>query len=323
MKLRTIAAAVVFAASFSGGIAKADACGEVSITEMNWASSAVVTAVSKFIMEQGYGCSVKLVPSSTNPALASVAETGEPDILTELWVNGSPSYDKLKAQGKVKPLTEVLSDGGVEGWWVPKYLADAHPELKTIAGVKANPKLVGARFHNCPDGWACQRINANNARGAGLEASGIEVFKHGSGETLAASIAAAFANKEPWFGYYWAPTSILGKYEMTRVDVGPFNAEAHACNSKDDCANPKLSPFPASTVLTVVTDKFANENPTITSLMKNVSFTNAQMGEVLAWQEENKASADEAAVYFLNKYSNVWSKWLNDDARKKLKALIK
>jgi glycine betaine/proline transport system substrate-binding protein len=57
--------------------------------------------------------------------------------------------------------------------------------------------------------------------------------------------------------------------------------------------------------------------------MKNVSFTNAQMGEVLAWQEENKASADEAAVYFLNKYSSVWSKWLNDKARNNLKALIK
>ena len=28
------------------------ACGEVSITEMNWASAQVVTAVSKFLMEQ-------------------------------------------------------------------------------------------------------------------------------------------------------------------------------------------------------------------------------------------------------------------------------
>ena len=44
------------------------ACGEVTITEMNWASSAVVTAVSKFIMEQGYGCSVVKVPSATLPA---------------------------------------------------------------------------------------------------------------------------------------------------------------------------------------------------------------------------------------------------------------
>ena len=28
-------------------------CGEVSITEMNWASSQIITEVSKFLMEQG------------------------------------------------------------------------------------------------------------------------------------------------------------------------------------------------------------------------------------------------------------------------------
>ena len=30
-------------------------CGEVTITEMNWASSAVLASVSKFLMESGYG----------------------------------------------------------------------------------------------------------------------------------------------------------------------------------------------------------------------------------------------------------------------------
>ena len=29
------------------------ACGEITMTEMNWASSQVVTGVAKFIMEQG------------------------------------------------------------------------------------------------------------------------------------------------------------------------------------------------------------------------------------------------------------------------------
>ena len=38
--------------------AKAE-CGEVSITEMNWASSQIITEVSKFLMEQGYGCTVE------------------------------------------------------------------------------------------------------------------------------------------------------------------------------------------------------------------------------------------------------------------------
>lgn len=322
MRLKAIATAAALAVGLGTGVAKAEACGEVSITEMNWASAAVVTAVSKFLMEQGYGCDVNVLPSSTNPAITSVAETGEPDILTELWVAGSPAYDKLEAAGKVKPLTKVLSDGGVEGWWIPKYLADAHPELKTIEGLKQHADLVGGRFHQCPDGWACQTVNANNAKAAGLEAAGIKVFKHGSGETMATSIAAAFENKEPWFGYYWAPTSILGKYEMVKVDVGAFSAEAHACNSKPDCADPKLSPYPTSRVLTVVTDQFAAENPEITDLMRNVTFTNAQMGAVLAWQEANNASADEAAVYFLTTYKDVWGGWLSADAKQNLSALL-
>ena len=85
-----------------------------AITEMNWASSQVVTAVAKFIMEQGYGCKVKTVPSATVHAVASMAETNKPDIATEVWINSAALYPKLDEQGKVKTLTKVLSDGGVE-----------------------------------------------------------------------------------------------------------------------------------------------------------------------------------------------------------------
>lgn len=297
-------------------------CGEVSITEMNWASSAVVTAVGEFLMEQGYGCDVQRVPSSTNPALTSVAETNEPDILTELWVNAAPVYDRLAEEGKVKPLTDVLSDGGVEGWWLPTWLVEEHPELSTIEGVLANPELVGGRFHQCPDGWACKTVNGNNLRAAGVEDAGIEIFQHGSGETMATSIASAFADHEPWFGYYWAPTSVLGQFPMTRVDVGEFDAEAHACNALEECPDPKLSPFPSAKVLTVVTDTFATENPDVTDMLSKMQFTNAQMNGVLAWQEENNASADEAAVYYLTTNKDIWGEWLNDAAREKLAALL-
>ena len=51
---------------------------------IDWASANVVTSVAKLLMEQGYGYSVTTVPSSTSTALTSVAETGTPDILTEL-----------------------------------------------------------------------------------------------------------------------------------------------------------------------------------------------------------------------------------------------
>jgi len=147
-------------ASMLSSAAQAE-CGEVTITEMNWASSAVITAAAKFIMEQGYGCKVVKVPSSTLPAVTSIAETGKPDIATEIWLNSAPVYRDLEKDGKVKTATNVLSDGGEEGWWVPKYLVEKHPELAKIEGVLANPKLVGGKFHNCPVGWGCRVANDN------------------------------------------------------------------------------------------------------------------------------------------------------------------
>jgi len=323
MKLKSLVLSVTLATGMMMSAAQAKDCGEVSITEMDWASSSVVTGVAKFLMEEGYGCKVTKIPSATTPALASVAETNKPDILTELWVSGAPAYDKLEAEGKITPLTNVLSDGGVEGWWVPKYLADAHPELTTLKGVLANAKLLGNRFHQCPEGWACKTINRNLITATGLKNAGFEVFEHGSGETMATSIAAAYADKEPWIGYYWAPTSVLGKYPMVMVDLGGFDAATHKCNSKIDCATPGISPYPSSRVLTVATSSFAAANPDVADMMGKLSFTNQKMGELLAWQEDNKASAEETAVYFLTNNPAIWSKWLNDAARSKLSALIK
>ncbi|SHJ05523.1 glycine betaine/proline transport system substrate-binding protein [Palleronia salina] len=306
------------------GLAQAQSsdCGEVSITEMNWASSAIVTSVATFLMEQGYGCDVTKVPSSTTPSLVSVAENGSPDIVTELWINGTPAYDRLSEQGVITTLTDVLSDGGIEGWWIPKYIADEHPEVTTLEGLLANPEVVGARFHQCPEGWGCKNTNRALADAVDLEGNGFEVFQHGSGETMATSIAAAFENNEPWLGYYWAPTSVLGKYEMVSVDLGEYNHEVHMCNSDPDCEEVGVSSYPVGPVKTVVTTSFADEHPDLTELMTNVQFTNAQMGDVLAWQEANNASADEAAVYFLTSYTDVWRDWVNEEASENLSMLL-
>ncbi|MGB0799071.1 MAG: glycine betaine ABC transporter substrate-binding protein [Planktomarina sp.] len=321
MKLKMVSAAALIAGSLTATTAAAD-CGEVSITEMDWASSAVVTAVSAFLMEQGYGCDVQKVPSSTVPALTSLAETGKPDLLTEVWANSTPSYEPLLAEGKLVELTHVLSDGGVEAWWIPAYLAESNPELTTWEGIMANPAAVGGKFNDCPSGWACDIINNNNLKALGAEAAGLERFQHGSGETLQASIASAYASKSPWLGYYWAPTAVLGKYPMVQVSVGEYNAEAHTCNGDVDCAAPSFSAYPAAKVVTAASAAFMEREPAAAALMANVSFTNAQMGEVLAWRLDNNASYDEAAVYFLTNYQDVWGNWLDADAKAKLAAIL-
>ncbi|MEH6833024.1 MULTISPECIES: ABC transporter substrate-binding protein [Falsihalocynthiibacter] len=323
MKRIIIGAAFAALAAPTAALAQ-DQCGEVTITQMNWDSAAIVTAVSKFLMEQGYGCDVTAVPSDTTPAMTSLSENNEPDIVTELWVNSAgDAYKKLKADGKIEELTSVLDPGGVEGWWLPTYLVEAHPELATIQGVMDNPELVGGMFNNCPDGWGCRIVNDNLIRAFNLEDSGIEVFNHGSGETLATSMAAAYQSEEPWFGYYWGPTTPMGKFAMTSVDLGEYDEAVHAANQNADAADPKASSFPSAPVLTIVTKDFMGTHPDIADLMSKVTFKTDTMSQLLAWKEENNASNEEAAVYFLKGNPEVWGSWINEAATEKLSALLK
>ena len=60
-------------------------CGNVQIAAMNWASAQLMANVDKIILEEGYGCSVELVPGDTMPTFTSLNEKGEPDVAPELW----------------------------------------------------------------------------------------------------------------------------------------------------------------------------------------------------------------------------------------------
>mgnify|MGYP006427933791 CR=1 FL=1 len=298
-------------------------CGEVSITEMNWASGQVVTAVSSFIMEQGYGCDVSVVPSDTVPAVTSVAENGEPDIVTELWLNSTgETYDELKNEGKVVEAGPVLEPGGVEGWWIPTYLAEEHPELTTLEGVLENPELVGGRFYNCPEGWGCRVVSDNLSEAIDLESNGIDVFNSGSGQVLATSMADAVLAEEPWFGYYWGPTVPLGKYDMTKVDLGEVKPEVHKRNQNAETDNPGISDFPAAPVATATTSSFQESEPEVFEFLTNMTFQTSNMSSVLAWKDENDASAGEAAVHYLQTYQDEWSGWLDDAARENLSSIL-
>ena len=318
MKTWSAAAAV---AVFAGSAAFAD-CGEIQMADFDWKTAQVATAVTKFLMEQGYGCDVKMIPTSTTSSIVSIAESGTPEVMLDVWSNSATALDELRDKGTVVFHSHLLSEGGLQGWWVPKYMVDAHPELATIDGVMANPDLVGGRFMSCPDGWTCRNTNANVAKALGLEEAGIEMFVPGSGETLATSLASAYESQEPWFGYYWAPSTLLGQYEMVMVDVGAYDEEAFTCNTTAECADPKVTSYPRDDSWIIITAALAAREPAVADMLGKMSLTNFEIGGLLAWMEANSATADETAVYFLTTSPDVWGGWLDDAAREKLSALL-
>ncbi len=321
--------AISLGASGTGAVAQE--CGTVSIAEMNWASAGVMAYIDKIILSDGYGCDVEIVSGDTMPTFTSMSEKGEPDVAPELWINAvKVALDKAVADGKLIIGGEVLNEGGVEGWWVPTWLADKY-NIKTVNDALARPDLFpGAEdttkggFFGCPSGWGCQTVNRNLFAANDMAAKGFELIDPGSAAGLDGSIAKAFARKEGWFGYYWAPTAILGKYPMTLLDREvPHNAELwQTCITVDGCENPQRTGWTKSEVFTVVTPTFAKNAAVAMGYIKGRTWDNTTAGKVLAWMSDNQASNEDGAYYFLQTFPEVWGAWVSPDVATKVKAAL-
>ncbi|MFK0571684.1 ABC transporter substrate-binding protein [Endozoicomonas sp.] len=330
----TVGALLALSLPFAGS-ASANECGDVTIADMNWNSATLIAHVDQFILENVFGCNVELVPGNTMATGASMVEKGEPDIAPEMWSNSmKPAFDKGVEEKRLRYAGITLSDGGEEGFWVPKYMVEKDPELKTIEGIKKkaamfehpeDPKL--SAFYGCPAGWNCEINSSNLFRALDLEEYGFDLVDPGSGAGMSGAIAKAYERNEAWFGYYWAPSAVLGKYEMVKVDFGTGIDEEEyvSCITQEDCESPKVTMYPPSPVNTITTEQFAVKAPAAYEYLAGRSFTNQQMNELLAWMEENQAEGDIAMEHFLTNYESIWTQWLSaelvEEVKQKLAAL--
>ncbi|UWU15669.1 ABC transporter substrate-binding protein [Rhizobium sullae] len=331
--MKIILASLTFAVClFAGGRAAQADCGNVSIAEMNWASAAIAANFDKFILENGYGCNVTTVAGDTVPTFASMDQKGEPDIAPELWTASvRTQLEAAATSGRLVQASEILADGAIEGWWIPKFIADANPDIRSVQDALKRPDLFPSpksaskgAIHNCPSGWSCRISTANIFKALKGDSAGFELIDSGSPKDLDDSIANAFDAKIGWLGYYWAPTAILGKYDMTLLSMGVSHDKAEwlACTSVEGCARPQLNAYPVSQAFTVVTKAFADRAGPVLGYLRARSWDNNTINDVLAWQDENRANNEDAALYFLRNYADFWTRWVPADVAEKVKAAL-
>lgn len=307
-------------------------CGKVTVANMNWQSAEVLAHIDNIILSKGYGCEVELVPGDTMPTLTAMMEKGQPDVAPEAWINAvRQPLDAAVKEGKLHYAARSLTDGGVEGWWIPKYLADAHPDIKTIDDALKHPELFPSvenkkkgAVHNCPSGWNCQLTTGNAFKAWGAADKGFLLVDTGSAAGLDGSIAKAYERKEGWLGYYWAPTSILGKYEMVKLDAGvPHDKEAFEnCNSKAECDKPVKTDWARAEVFTVITDRFQKAGGPAVDYLNQRAWGNDTVNALLAWMSENQATGADGAAHFLKTQPDVWSAWVTPEVAEKVKASL-
>ncbi len=329
------AAAVGAALGFLLGLtaaAGAAECGTdktIDIAEMNWPSAAALAHIHAIILKNGFGCNVDIVAGDTVPTSASMLSKGTPAIAPELWTGSIQDiWDKGLKDGVVEVAGLSISDGAVEGWWIPKYVADANPDLKKVEDLPQYASLFPdpdepdqGRFYSCPPGWGCEINNAALFEAYGLEDT-YNLFSPGSGGNLDAAITRAFTREEPIVFYYWGPTSIMGKYDMVRLEMPPYNAEIWKCNNDPECFPKGKSSFPTPPVVVATASWLSKEAPNVFDYLGKVALNNVQISQMLSWGDENKAGAEETAENFLKTEQDLWTAWVSADVAAAVKAKL-
>ena len=307
---------------------------EFQMADMNWPSATLMANVDKFILEEGYDCKIELVPGATTATFITMNEKGKPHVAPELWTNAiSGLLHKALEEGRLfsaikGPITELG-----EGWWITPHTLKNYPEFKTVLDILERPDLFPAKedkskgaFIGCPAGWGCQLANQSLFIAFEMEKKGWVLVDPGSQAGLDGSMSKAAERGDNWFGYYWSPTSLIGKYNMKLMDFGvPFagskNWDDCIAKGPEECIEPKPSAWTESIVQTVVTSEIKEMTEVMNYFGKRI-FPGSIMNSMLVYMEENQSQGADGAIEFLEKYPEIWINWITLEAAKKIKKAL-
>jgi glycine betaine/proline transport system substrate-binding protein len=340
MRMFTITLVSLAAIALIGGLAPASAKKTIIFADFGWDSVQVHNRIAGIIIEKGLGYPIKFVQGETimlNTALIQAKGSEAPNVNMETWHdNWRELYDEGLAKGKDPGTDQGFINLGanfpnsVQGWYVPRYVVEGDsergikamaPDLKSVDDLPKYWKLFKdpedpgkGRFYSCIPGWACAEINKKKFNAYGLNKY-YNIMQPGSGPALAASMESAYKRGKPWLGYYWAPTWVLGKLDMIKLEEPKF--EMKVWDSTRACE------YPSVKCDILVYKKLPEDAPDVVAFLKKYETTLAINNKFLAYMQDNKATTDQAAVWFLKNYQNLWTKWVSSDVAAKVKAAIK
>lgn len=310
-------------------------CGRVVFGGLDWDSSRFHVAVAGYILKHGMGCEVDVIPGTTTPLLAALGR-GDVDVLMEVWAqNYRDAWNKLKKSGEVLEAGVNFPDA-TQGFFVPTYLVKGDPErgieakapgLKTIFDVKKYKHLFRdpempekGRFLNCILGWSCEDVNTKKFYAYNLDED-FTNFRPGTGAALAAQIASHYEKGEPFFTYYWGPTWLLGKYDLTMIQEPDYDPDIweNLVSVKDPKDATRATAYPVVKVVIGLNRKFAKKNPRLKEFFQSYETTADMTNKALAYIREKKGrTIQDSAQNFLRERPDVWREWVEEDVREKV-----
>jgi glycine betaine/proline transport system substrate-binding protein len=326
-----VAALLVATLCLTGGAFARDK--EVTLVDFSWNSVQMHNRIAGFILEHGYGYTPEYLFAESVPGLTGLAQ-GDVDIAMEMWVDNVLEWyhDAVGGNRTVIDLGPVFPDAP-QGWYVPTFVIEGDeerdiepmaPDLKSVFDLPKYWELFKdpenpdkGRFYNAVPGWVVHDINMKKLETYGLTDT-YQAFDPGSQTALATAIVTAYRKGKPVLAYYWEPEWIMGMLDMTRLEEPPYDPDKWGEGKSYGCA------FPAARVHIGINTEFARENTAILSFLANYETSLEQNNAALAYMQQEEATVEEAAHWFLKEYEDLWIKWIPDsETRNKVLEALK
>ncbi len=289
----------------------------IIVAQADWESIEFHNAVVAILIEEGYGVAVETVPADTAVMVASL-RTSDINLSMEVWSDNIPTYQDELDSGDLVELS-VNFDDNMQGLYIPAYLAEQYPGLRTVEDLKDYAELFpnpegGDKgiIYGGPEGWAATAFLNKKMEAYGL-GEFFEFKTIDSSATLNATLAGAYANEEPWVGYNWEPTWALGLFDLVLLEDSPY--------SEADFEQ-GIGAFPTVRVTVAVDKTFEGNYPEIAAFLANYTTSSEITSAALAYMQENEVEADAAARWFLDNYESLWTSWVPSDVADSVKQAL-
>ncbi|MCE4943162.1 MULTISPECIES: ABC transporter substrate-binding protein [Streptomyces] len=280
----------------------------VTLSVQTWVGAQANVAVAKYLLEHELGYHVDTVQVDEIPAWDALSQ-GRVDAILEDW--GHPDQEKRYVQDK-KTITAGGGNGvtGHIGWWVPKYWADAHPDVTDWKNLNKYAKQLrtsesgdkGQLMDGSPSYVTNDKALVKNL---GLN---YQVVFAGSEAAQITQIQQFAKQKKPFLTYWYEPQWLFNQVPMVEVKLPPYTDACAAKGAKDpqsiDCA------YPTTPLQKYFNTDFAKSGSSAARFLKNFHWDKKDQNEVSEMIASNGLPADEAAKKWVDEHPDVWKPWL-------------
>ncbi|WP_405816893.1 ABC transporter substrate-binding protein [Streptomyces sp. NBC_01390] len=286
----------------SGSSAK---CGTFNLAVNPWVGYEANAAVVAYVAEQDLGCKVTKKDLKEEIAWQGFG-TGEVDAVIENW--GHDDLKKKYITGQ-KTAVEVGATGneGLIGWYVPPWLAKAHPDILDWN----NLDKYAAKFKTSESGGKGQLLDGDPSFVTNDEALvknlklDFKVVYAGSETALIQAFRKAERDKEWVIGYFYEPQWFMSEVPLVKVKLPDYKAGCDADAEKIACD------YPVYKLDKIVSAKFAKSGSPAYNLVKNFTWTNDDQNTVAKYIAEDKMTPEAAAKKWVDANKAKVDAWIN------------